>query len=195
LHERVDHQAWSGVALLIIGVALVSWGAPARSEVHRGSLAPTLVVCGTSVLAAAPFFLQRIGIGRGGLVLALSSGVGFAGANIATKLASDNVASRHWIQAAVWGVAVALLGICATITSMSAIQRSAATMVVPVSTAVQTFLPIVLEPLFLKEDYASFWTELLPVGLGTLIAVAGVVLVANDRAVAALASGGRAQAA
>jgi hypothetical protein len=31
--------------------------------------------------------------------------------------------------------------------------------------------------------------------LGTLIAVAGVVLVANDRAVAALASGGRAQAA
>jgi hypothetical protein len=192
LHEPVGHRAWSGVALLIVGVALVSWGAPAHSEAHRGSLAPILVVCGTALLAAAPFFLQWIGIEHG-LLLALSAGVGFAGANIATKLASDDVASRQWIAAAGWGVAVALLGICATITSMSAIQRSAATMVVPVSTAVQTFLPIVLEPLFLEEHYVSFWTELFPVGLGTLVAVAGVVLVASNPAVAALASGGSAE--
>jgi drug/metabolite transporter (DMT)-like permease len=189
LHERVDQRAWFGVALLIVGVALVSWGAPSHSETHRGSLAPILVVCGTAVVAVAPFFLQRVGIGHG-LLLAVSAGVGFAGANIATKLASDDVATRDWPQAAGWGVAIALLGICATITSMSAIQRSAATMVVPVSTAVQTFLPIVLEPLFLEERYTSFWTELLPVGLGTAVAVAGVVLVASNAAVADLASGG-----
>ena len=38
---------------------------------------------------------------------------------------------------------------------MTAFQRLAATVVVPVSTAVQTFLPIVLEPFFLREHWSS----------------------------------------
>ena len=147
-----------------------------------------LVVAATAIVGFAPFVLRQIGVEHG-LVLAIASGVGFAGANIATKLASDDFGSRHWVNAACWSVVLVVLGIAATLTSMSAIQRSAATMVVPVSTAVQTFVPIVLEPLFLREHYESLATQLLPVGAGVVIAVAGVVLVGRDRAVSDLAAG------
>ena len=187
LGEHVD-RALIGVGLLIAGVALVSWGAPAHSESHRGALAPVLVVAGTAVVAFSPFVLRRFGVEHG-LLLALASGIGFAGANIATKLASDAVGGSKWVIAAAWGVALVTLGIGATLTSMSAIQRSPATMVVPVSTAVQTFLPVVLEPLFLQERYHSFTTQLLPVAVGVVVALAGVVLVGRDPAVSELAAG------
>jgi len=47
------------------------------------------------------------------------------------------------------------MGTTATLVGMTAFQRLAATTVVPVSTSVQTFLPIVLEPVFLRERWAS----------------------------------------
>jgi drug/metabolite transporter (DMT)-like permease len=188
LGDHVDRTALIGVALLIAGVAVVSWGAPGHSETHRAALAPILVVAATALVAFSPFVLRRVGVEHG-LLLAIASGVGFAGTNIATKLASDDIGGRHWANATAWGVVVVVLGVSATVTTMSAIQRSAATMVVPVSTAVQTFLPIVLEPLFLHEHYHSFSTQLLPVAAGVVIAVGGVVLVGRDRAVSNLAAG------
>lgn len=188
LGEHVDRKAMVGVGCLIAGVALVSWGAPAHSEAHRGVLAPILVVAAAAAVAFSPFALRRLGVEHG-LLLAIASGVGFAGANIATKLASDAFGPGHWASAAGWGVAIAVLGLGATVTSMSAIQRSSATMVVPVSTAVQTFLPVVLEPLFLQERYRSLPTQLLPVAAGIVIAVAGVALVGADPAVSKLAAG------
>jgi drug/metabolite transporter (DMT)-like permease len=188
LGERVDRTALLGICLLIAGVALVSWGAPEHSEAHRGAVAPILVVAATAVLGFSPFVLRRVGVEHG-LLLAIASGVGFAGANIATKLASDAAGSGKWVTAAAWGLALAILGVGATLTSMSAIQRSTATMVVPVSTAVQTFLPVVLEPLFLQEHFRSFTTQLLPVAGGVAVAVAGVVLVGREPAVSRLAAG------
>ena len=188
LGEHVDRTALVGVALLIAGVALVSWGAPAHSETHRAALRAILVVAVTAVIAFSPFLLRRFGIGHG-VLLAIASGVGFAGTNIATKLASDDIGKSQWANAGGWGIVVAVLGVCATVTSMSAIQRSAAAMVVPVSTGVQTFLPIVLEPLFLHEHYRSFWTQLLPVAAGVAVTLAGVTLVGRDRAVGELAAG------
>jgi len=188
LGEHVDRTALVGVALLIAGVALVSWGAPAHSETHRVALRAILVVAVTAVIAFSPFLLRRFGTGHG-VLLAIASGVGFAGTNIATKLASDDISKSQWANAGGWGIVVAVLGVCATVTSMSAIQRSAAAMVVPVSTGVQTFLPIVLEPLFLHEHYRSFWTQLLPVAAGVAITLAGVTLVGRDRAVGELAAG------
>ncbi len=188
LGETVDRTALIGVGLLIAGVALVSSGAPAHSESHRAALAPVLVVAGTAIVGLSPFVLRKFGVEHG-LLLAIASGVGFAGANIATKLAADALGPGHWINAAGWGVTLVVLGVAATLTSMSAIQRSTATMVVPVSTGVQTFLPVVLEPLFLQEHYRSFDTQMLPVISGVAISVVGVVLVGRDRAVSELAAG------
>lgn len=188
LDEPMNRTAMTGVGLLIAGVALVSVGAPEHGETHRGALSAILVVGGTAIVAFSPFVLRRLGVEHG-LLLAIASGVGFAGANIATKLASDDFSPSHWTTAAAWGAVAAVLGVCATLTSMSAIQRAAATMVVPVSTGVQTFLPVVLEPLFLREHYQSFATQLLPVAAGVLIATAGVALVGRDPGVGKLAAG------
>jgi uncharacterized membrane protein len=53
---------------------------------------------------------------------------------------------------------------------------------VPVSTAIQTFLPIVLGPVFLREN----WGSSLPIALGLALAAVGTVLVARSRAVSDL---------
>ena len=55
---------------------------------------------------------------------------------------------------------------------MTALQRAPATTVVPVSTAVQTFLPVALEPLFLTESWRA--AEL---GGGALLA--GIVVLGD----------------
>jgi drug/metabolite transporter (DMT)-like permease len=189
LGERVDGRALVGVALLIGGVALVSWGAPAHAEAHRGGIALIAVVTATAILALAPFALQRVGLDRG-MVLVVCSGAGFAGANIATKLGSDDFGLHHWPNAAAWGVVALGLGVVATITGMTAFQKCAAIVAVPISTAVQTFLPIVLEPLFLREHYRSLTTQVAPLAVGLVVAAIGVALVGTNPAVAELAAGG-----
>jgi hypothetical protein len=73
---------------------------------------------------------------------------------------------------------------------MTAFQRRRATVVVPLTTAVQTFLPIVLEPFFLREHWASARLDGAPIGVGLLVAAAGTMLVARTRSVSELAAGG-----
>ncbi len=189
LGERVDRRTLAGVGLLIAGVALVSWAAPAHSEGHRGGIALIAVVGATALLALAPFALRNVG-GNRGLILVFASGVAFAGTNIATKLGSDDAGLGHWPNAVAWGVVAIALGVVATITGMTAFQKCAATVAVPISTAVQTFLPILLEPIFLREHYRSLTTQALPIAAGVLIAAIGVTLVGSDPNVAKLASGG-----
>lgn len=188
LGEDVDRRAAAGVALLIAGVALVSWGAPGHAETHRTGFAVVAVVAGTAILAALPFPLRGTRADRG-LGLVLASGVGFAGTNIATKLGSDDLHGGHWWNAGLWAVSAIVLGVVATITGMSAFQRCTATVAVPISTAVQTFVPILLEPVFLREHFHSVSTQVLPIAAGVLVAVAGAALVGNNSGVAALASG------
>ena len=78
------------------------------------------------------------------------------------------------------------MGVAATVTNMSAFPRRAATTVVPVSTAVQTFLPIVLEPIFLRERWGSAVYDGLPMIAGLVVALLGSVLIAGSPAVSGL---------
>ena len=71
---------------------------------------------------------------------------------------------------------------------MSALQRRPATTLVPVSTAVQTFLPIALEPLFLTENWRRAELEGLVLLAGLLVMAFGTVMVARVRAVSALSA-------
>ena len=101
----------------------------------------------------------------------------------------DDLNTGHHANAVLWlGVAI-VAGLVATLTGMTALQRREATIVVPISTAVQTFLPVAFEPLFLQERLST--AEL---GGGVLIAglvvmVIGTVLVARTRAVSTLVAG------
>ena len=118
----------------------------------------------------------------------VASGAGFAASNAGTKLLSDDIGSGHYVIAAAWAVVGVVSGIAATITGMTTFQRRRATTVVPVSTAVQTFLPIVLEPLVLREHWTSAKFGGAPIGIGLLTALVGTVGVSRTRAVSELSA-------
>ena len=80
------------------------------------------------------------------------------------------------------------MGTTATLVGMTAFQRLAATTVVPVSTSVQTFLPIVLEPVFLRERWGSANLGGAPIAAGLVLALIGCALIARSRAVSARVS-------
>jgi uncharacterized membrane protein len=176
LGEHVSAPTWLGTVAIVGGVALVAAGAAHHVEAHRSGLPVIAVVAGLAVPTVAAFLVRRTSL------LIVATGTGFAATNVATKLMSDDVGSQHWPNAAAWAVVALVLGIAATLTNMTAFQRAAATVVVPVSTAVQTFLPIVLEPVFLREH----WGSPAPIALGLALTAVGTVLVARARAVGGL---------
>lgn len=177
-----------GVLAIIGGVALVAWGAPSHTEAHRGGVALVGVAGLLATLSLLPFALKHVGWDSATVVM-VASGAGFAGTNVATKLVSDAVGSRHWTQVASWGVLGLALGVAATITGMTAFQRRRATVVVPVTSSVQTFLPLLLEPLFLKEHWASAPYGGIPLLVGVVVAFFGTLLITRTDAVAELAAG------
>jgi multidrug transporter EmrE-like cation transporter len=185
--EHVDWVEIVGVTAIIGGVALVAWGAPAHAEAHRTGAAVIAVVAGLSALGFFPFAVRgtRWDTGMGAII---ASGAGFAASNVATKLVSDDIGNGHYVVAAVWAATGLITGIAATITGMTAFQRRRATTVVPVSTAVQTFLPIMLEPFFLREHWTSARFGGAPIGIGLLVALVGTVVVSRTRAVSKLSA-------
>jgi len=185
--EHVGPAEVIGVGGIIVGVGLVSWGAPPHTEIHRSGAAVIGVVAGLSFVGVLPFFVRgtRLDTGMG---VILASGCGFGATNVATKLMSDDIGLHHWTNAVAWAVVGVIMGIAATVTGMSAFQRCNATTVVPVSTAVQIFLPIVLEPFFLREHWTAAAYGGAPIGAGIVLALLGSVLVSRTRAVSELAS-------
>jgi drug/metabolite transporter (DMT)-like permease len=185
--EHVDWVEITGVSAIIGGVALVAWGAPQHTEAHRAGAAVIAVVAALAAAGFFPFVVRgtRWDTGMGSIV---ASGAGFAASNVATKLLSDDIGSGHYVVAACWAAVGLITGIAATITGMTAFQRRRATTVVPVSTAVQTFLPIVLEPLFLREHWTSAKLDGAPIGVGLLVALVGTIVVSRTRAVSELSA-------
>ncbi len=183
-----EHVGWVeivGVSAIIGGVALVAWGAPPHVEAHRTGIAVIAVAAGLTTAGFFPFVVRGtfLDTGMGAIV---ASGAGFAASNVATKLLADDIGSGHYFNAIAWAIVGLISGIAATITGMTAFQRRRATTVVPVSTAVQTFLPILLEPFFLREHWASADFDGAPIGLGLLIALVGTIVVSRTRAVSEL---------
>jgi drug/metabolite transporter (DMT)-like permease len=186
--ESVGLVGFVGVIAIIGGVGFVAWGAPAHSEAHRGGITVLAVAVFLAVLSLLPFALKHTPWDSAA-VLMIAAGTGFAGTNIATKLLSDDIGLRHWAQAVSWGAIGLGFGVAATITGMTAFQRRRATIVVPFTTSVQTFLPLLLEPLFLKEHWTSAAYDGAPILIGVVIALIGTVLVTRTDAVAELAAG------
>lgn len=190
LGEEVGVVAVAGVVAIIAGVALVAWGIPARHDAHRSVPWILAVVVGLGLAALAPYPLAWLGIDSAAAVI-VASGCGFAVTNVVTKLLSDDFSHGHVWQAAIWAVVGLAFGVLATITGMTAFQLRPAAIVVPVTTSVQTFLPILLEPLFLVERWSSARAYGIPLFGGTLLALVGSVVIARVRGVAKLASGSR----
>jgi len=180
LGEGVGAADWAAVAAIIGGVLLVAFGAPPHSEAHRGGIPVVAVVAGLSLPGALPL-LRRRGL-TSPVVVLVACGLGFAATNVAAKLVGDDFALGHWPNAAAWAAVAAVDGVAATITNMSLFQVLPATLVVPVVTAVQTFFPIALEPLFLRERAPSAVEAIGLVG-GLALTLAGTLQLGRSRAV------------
>lgn len=181
-HEHVGARETAGVLAIISGIALVAWGAPPHTEAHRGGLAVIAVVAGLSIVGVVPFAVRGSRF-EFAILTVIASGCGFGATNVATKLLGDDFNSRHYLVALVWGSVAVIVGVMATITGMTAFQRRSATMVVPVTTSIQTFLPIVFEPFFLREHWSLLPFSGVPLAAGLLLGLAGTVLTTNNRAV------------
>ena len=185
--EPVGKPEIAGVLAIVGGVALVAWGAPTRTEVQRGFVVVVLVCAALAVPSLAPFAVRGTRLDTGMLAI-VASGCGFGLTNIVTKLMSDAFSAGHYAATAAWALVGLAFGGAATLTGMTAFQRRPATTVVPVTTAVQTFLPIVLEPVFLNERWTNAALDGAPIAVGLALAFVGTVLVSRTRAVSALAA-------
>ncbi|HEY1852976.1 MAG TPA: hypothetical protein VGG40_00185, partial [Solirubrobacterales bacterium] len=186
--ERPGPGTLAGVLAIIAGTVLIAWGAPEHSEQHRGPVTVVVVMAAMIAVSLIPFATRGSRFDTP-MHANLGSACGFAATNVATKLMADDLGGGHPAQAVAWAGVAALAGITATISGMTALQRRPATTLVPISSAVQTFLPVALEPLFLTENWRQAESEGLVLAAGLLVMVIGTVLVARVRAVSALSAG------
>ncbi|HVS99388.1 MAG TPA: hypothetical protein VHE08_02635, partial [Solirubrobacterales bacterium] len=177
-----------GVGAIIAGIGLIAWGAPGAQDTHRGAVAVIGVVGGLVLASFVPFALRGRRLDTA-LTAILGSACGFAATNVAMKLMADDFGGDHWPQAAAWLAVAAVAGFGATVTGMTALQRAPATTVIPISTAVQTFLPVALEPLFLTESFRDADLEGLPLLVGLVVMLVGIVILARTHTVSELAAG------
>ena len=188
LGEVPTTEALVGVGLIIAGIGLIAWGAPGEQDTHRGAAAVIGVVVGLVLVSFIPFALRGRRLDTA-ITAVLGSACGFAATNVAMKLMADDLGNDHWPQAAAWLAVAAVAGFGATVTGMTALQRARATTVIPISTAVQTFLPVALEPLFLQESFHDADLEGLPLLVGLVVMLVGIVILARTPSVSAIAAG------
>ena len=188
LGERVTRGELAGIAAIGLGIGLLAWGAPAHNESLRSGAGAISVMAVLTVLAVAPFLLRGGRLDSAMLVI-VASALGFGATNIATKLLSDDAAASHWVLAAAWGAVAAAVGVAATVTEMTALQRRRATTVIPISFGLQTFLPILIEPLYLRERWDTVALVGAPLASGLALVLAGSIALTRTRAVSELAAG------
>jgi drug/metabolite transporter (DMT)-like permease len=188
LGETPGRDALLGVGCVIVGIGLIAWGAPGEQDTHRGAFAVAAVVAGLVLASFVPFALRGRRLDTA-LTAVLGSACGFAATNVAMKLMADDFGNDHFLQAGSWLAVAAVAGFGATVTGMTALQRAPATTVIPISTAVQTFLPVALEPLFLAESFRDTSLDGIPLLVGIAVMLVGIVVLARTQTVSALAAG------
>jgi len=189
LGERVGRTEIAGVLGITAGIGLLAWGTPAGTETVSSAPAVISVMAAMTLVSLVPFALRGRGRLDSATFVVVASALAFGAGNIATKLVSDQVGSGSWLTAGVWLAVAAATGVIALTTEMTALQRRPATFVVPLSFAIQTFLPVMLEPIYLSERWGTAALDGAPLITGLLLVGVGAVAVSKTRAVSALVAG------
>jgi drug/metabolite transporter (DMT)-like permease len=189
LGERVGWAEVAGVFGITAGIGLLAWGQPAGTESVGSQGAAIMVMAAMTVVGLVPFALRGRGRLDSSTLVIVASALAFGAGNIATKLLSDGIGEAAWLLAGVWLAVAAATGVIAMTGEMTAFQRRPATFVVPVSFAIQTFFPVVLEPIYLSERWSTAALGGVPLVAGLALVALGAVAVARTRAVSALVAG------
>lgn len=189
LGERVGRAEVAGVVGITAGIGLLAWGQPAGIETVGSETAVVSVMGAMVAISLIPFALRGRGRLDSATFVIVASALAYGASNIATKLVSDGVDSRSWLLVGIWLATAAATGVVALTTEMTALQRRPATFVVPVSFAIQTFLPVALEPIYLTERWGSAALYGAPLIAGLMLIALGAVAVSRTRTVSALVAG------
>jgi drug/metabolite transporter (DMT)-like permease len=189
LGERVGVGEVAGVLGITAGIGLLAWGTPSGTEGVNSEAAVISVMGTMALISLVPFALRGRGRLDSATFVIVASALAYGASNIATKLVSDGAVSGAWILVGAWLAVAAATGLIALTTEMTALQRRPATFVVPVSFAIQTFVPVVLEPIYLTERWGTAALSGVPLITGLLLVCLGAVAVAKTRAVSALVAG------
>lgn len=184
MRERVGLAELVGVAAIVAGLGFVAWGAPSG---HDPAISTGALFGVTGALVALAFVPFMLGNRCGRLVLIFSAGIGFAGANLAVKGFSDQLAAHHYPLAAAYLTAAAVASIVSVLTQMTAFQRHRAVEVVPVTFAVPIFLPVALGLLVLQEHWATAALAGAPFAIGAALLLGGTAAVTRSAPVVRVA--------
>ncbi len=189
LGEQVGRAEVAGVIGITAGIGLLAWGQPSGIETATSQAAVISVMGAMSLVAVIPFLLRGRGRLDSATFVIVASALAYGASNIATKLLSDGIDAGTWFVVLAWLAVAAATGVVALTTEMTALQRRPATFVVPVSFAIQTFLPIVFEPIYLTERWGTAALNGVPLIAGLVLIALGAIAVAQTRAVSALVTG------
>jgi len=189
LGERVGWAEVAGVLGITVGIALLVWGQPAHIEKVSNETAVVAVIMAMTLVSLVPFALRGRGRLDSSTFVIVASALAFGASNIATKLISDSSGTGAWPLVGVWLATAAATGVIGLTTEMTALQRRRATFVVPLSFAIQTFFPVVLEPIYLSEQWGTSALGGVPLIAGLALVGLGAVLVGRTHGVSALVSG------
>ena len=181
LGERVGWAEVVGVLGITAGIGLLAWGQPEGIETVRGETALLSVMGGMVAISLIPFALRGRGRLDSATFVIVASALAYGASNIATKLVSDGIGTRSWLLVGIWLATAAATGVVALTTEMTALQRRPATFVVPLSFAIQTFLPVALEPIYLTERWGSAALSGVPLIAGLVLVALGAFAVAKTR--------------
>jgi drug/metabolite transporter (DMT)-like permease len=174
---RNEYMAMSAIVLGVIGAALT---APPRHTHHtREQLTITIVLVGLALASMVPYLLRSVRRSYASVTM-VAAGVAFGWSGVATKLASDDLASGHLLPAAAWGLSTAAASAVGVLSEMSALQSRPAIQVAPVVFVTQTMIPVVLAPLLLGESFSDTPLGGIPLGLSLALLVAGAALLARS---------------
>jgi drug/metabolite transporter (DMT)-like permease len=185
LGERVGKREILSVSTMVAGIALLAWAAPPRATEHAGG-AGTIVAIGIlAAIALVPYGLALLRRSAG-LLIAIGAGAAYAIDGLATKFFSDDFSNEAWIGLVAWGVVMGLAAGLATLSEMSALQRSPATQVAPIILALTTLVPVALAPVLAGETWSGDPWLRVALGASILLIVGGASVLATSPAVGAV---------
>ena len=185
LGERPGKREYVAVAAIVAGVAGVAWAAPERTTDHAGTAALALALGLVAIPIAAPYLL-RSRVSAIGFLATLSAGFGYAWTAVTSKLLTDELAAGALLVAAAWLLTALASEGLALLSEMSALQHRPATHVAPVMFAIQVLIPVILAPLIFGESWSGTPLGGAALVVFMLVALAGTILLAGSRAVAAV---------
>jgi drug/metabolite transporter (DMT)-like permease len=185
---RYEYACVIAIAAGVVGIALT---APPRSTSHTSQeLTITLVLVGLGCASLLPYLLHVV-YRSPAVVTMIGAGLAFAWSGVATKLASDDLATHHIGPAAAWALSTAAASGVGVLSEMSSLQMRPAIQVAPVVFVTQTVVPVVLAPLLLGESFAATPLNGVPLILSLAVLVAGAAALVRSPVLLALMAGDR----